>query len=113
LADAVFDEGVRLGSLGSPTAAETTMRSRLHKRAIVLYEETLTGLGGVFAQPNSAVKAKIKFQLARLYVDENQIQKSIEIWKELVVQNDFTDLKRESALRLAEQLEQQSNSVTD
>jgi hypothetical protein len=110
LADALFDEAVGLANNPMPTEAETKVITRTRRRAISFYEEAMTGLGGMFSPPNGTVKGKIQFQLARLFSDEGQLDRAENLWRSLVNQNELTDLKRESALRLGELLENRNTT---
>lgn len=69
------------------------------KEAISLYQEVLPGMNG-------GTKAKVQFQLARLYMEkanEASAQNFAKnLFEEVSKQSDLKDLKRESTLRLAE-----------
>ncbi len=106
LADVLFDQAVDLA--GNPTASEAEQQQVLsaRKRALGLYQEALNGTQ-FHAGAQGALAYKIKFQLARLNQDLNQIDAANKYWKELVTQQELIDLRKEAALRLAEYYEKQ------
>ncbi len=77
-------------------------------RAIQLYEEALSGAKGLFPLPNFGVQAKLRFQLARLQ-ENTQPQIAHKLFEQVLDNPAVTpDLKRESALHLAEMDESQN-----
>ncbi len=103
LADLLFDAGLELFGDGAATAKQMATAESYRTRALHLYEEALPHLTG------SAV-LRVKFQMSRLYSDLGQFNRAQTLWRELSKQTADARIRRESALRLAEQLEL-SNSV--
>ncbi len=103
LADALFDQAIEKGKNPAPTAAEAKALIKVQRSAVEEYQRALRGESG--QAPQGAQKLKIQFQLARLYSDLKETNKATAQWKLLVNQNELLKLKREAALRLAEQAE--------
>jgi hypothetical protein len=109
LADALFNEALDLAGHSPATPEETKMINRDRQRAIALYKESLTGLGGAFKAPTGASVSKIQFQLARLYADTGSTAQAEQLYTTLSRQEALPDVQRESLLRLAEILENRTN----
>ena len=108
LADLYFDE---ITEANKALEVSQTIQAKVLKyrsKAISLYIEALNG-NGFYQAATSPLKWKISFQLARLYSDGNRFSDAKPFWEKLVAQNDILDLKREAALRLAENLESNQN----
>ena len=104
LADILFDQAVELGGNALASESEKAQTNSARKRALALYQESLSGTQyhkGV----TGGLALKIKFQMARLQQEMGQIDAANKLWKELVAQQELTDLRREAALRLAEYYE--------
>lgn len=105
LADALYNEALALSGNSMPTEKEKQKLAADRHRAIQLYQDSLTGLHGLFSAPSGNVKGKIEFQMARIYADLGEIGQAEKIWKGLAGQEALPDIQRESLLRLAELLE--------
>ncbi|MCC6277113.1 MAG: hypothetical protein IT289_04260 [Oligoflexia bacterium] len=99
LADALFNEatGTQISDAGAVKAYRL--------KALGLYQESLSGLGGLFPSPAGAQKAKIQFQISRIFSDLGKTKEAQNLWIELSRQDFNPDIKRESLLRLAEGFE--------
>ncbi len=101
LADILFDQSVEMGGDALASEQQQDQTTSLRKRALALYQEALQGTSfhpGV----QGALAYKIKFQMARLCQELGQVDAANKFWKDLVEQQEFRDLRREAALRLAE-----------
>lgn len=105
LADALFNEALSISGQPALSDKETHKLTAVRRRAVQLYQESLSGLKGLFMVPSGNVRGKIQFQLARLYSDLGETAAAETIWKELATQEAMPDMQRESLLRLAEVLE--------
>jgi hypothetical protein len=101
LADLYFDRAAELG--GNPGASEAQLKqlNDARKKAVTLYNEALKGTEYMPAVSGDNA-LKVKFQLARLYADQNQHTQANPLWKELVEQKQIQRLRQEASLRLAE-----------
>jgi hypothetical protein len=110
LADVLFDQAVELGGNPTPGDAEKAQLKSARTRALALYTESINGIQyhpGV----QGALSYKIKFQMARLLTELGQVENANKYWKELVAQEELTDLRREASLRLAEYYEKLKTPV--
>ncbi len=87
-----------------------TKWDQYRKRAINIYEKVLTGYGRRFDLPDQITQNKIRFQLARLYIDEGLPENARAMWFVLVNHKESPDLARESALKLGDWVEAQGGS---
>lgn len=101
LADVLFDQSVELGANALASDSDQAQTASARKRALALYLETLQGTA-FHPGLKGALSYKVKFQVARLYQELGQVDNANKYWKELVEQQEFKDLRREAALRLAE-----------
>ncbi len=99
LADLYFDRALELSRNPEAPAAELQQASRNRQQAIALYQECL-------AASNGAQKAKVQFQLARLFNDQGDTARADALWQELLSQTFVSEIQREAAMRLAEGHEQ-------
>jgi len=100
LADLYFNEAMEEART-SDTRSNEKIR-KFYSKANALYQEALSGQNGLFERPTGLKKLKIDFQIARIYLEEGKTHRAQKILEELVAQNDLIEIKRESALRLAE-----------
>jgi tetratricopeptide (TPR) repeat protein len=111
LADALFNEALDLSGHSPTTPAEEKAISRDRARAIALYKDSLSGLGGSFKAPTGATVSKIQFQLARMYADTGATVQAEQLYSILSKQEALPDVQRESLLRIAEILENHTNKA--
>ncbi len=110
LADILFDQAVELGGNPMVTDGEKAQLKSARSRALALYLEALNGTK-YHAGVQGSLAFKIKFQMARLLTEEGKIEEANKYWKELVAQQEMTDLRREASLRLAEYYEKLKTPV--
>lgn len=110
LADAYFNESLSLSTQAQVSRADQSQIERYRKQSAKLYQEALSGLGGAFPAPSGESRAKIQFQLARLYSDLGNLPGAQKTWTELASFEANSDIQRESLLRLAESLENEGKS---
>lgn len=103
LADVYFNHAVELNSKGLDPAKE-------RRRAQELYEEALSGQGGLYAAPGGMKRLRIEFQIARLAADLNQDARAKGLFAKLAAQNDSLEIRRDSALRMAELVEEEKTN---
>jgi hypothetical protein len=82
--------------LMNEAARATSNKTQLQSRALALYDEALKD------RVQGIARTKIDFQRARLLTDLGQVDRSIDLWKQLAAQRDLPEVSREAALRLAE-----------
>ncbi|MGZ3721550.1 MAG: tetratricopeptide repeat protein [Bdellovibrionales bacterium] len=111
LADALFNEALSLSGQPMPSEKEKQKLAATRRRAISLYQDSLSGLKGLFPVPSGGIRGKIQFQMARLYSDIGDAAPAEKIWKELAAQEALPDVQRESLLRLAEVLENKAGKA--
>ncbi len=102
LADALFADVLEAMSKPNSGGLSEKQLSSERREAIALYESALTGLGSTFQEPNKAQKARIGFQIARLYTDEGRFENAEAIWARLAQDETVPELQREALLRMAE-----------
>src|ERR1700710_451568 len=62
LADALFNEALALSGQSMPSDKEAQALAADRHRAIQLYQDSLTGLKGLFPIPSGSARGKIQFQ---------------------------------------------------
>lgn len=102
LANLYYSEALKVAadSIEDPKTQKTVAEYR--RRATRLYEEFLTGNGGKYELPYGEQKEATRFQLARLYAEDDKAAEAKKIWTELAAQDEFPKVQSESALSLAE-----------
>lgn len=105
LADTLFDAAVEIGANTKATKEDFVRQESYRKKAIQTYLLVLNGFDRQFPEPQGELRAKIKFQLGRLFTDDGQLKLADQQWLDLVKQTDSVVIQREAALRLAEKLE--------
>lgn len=98
LADVMFDEAVKAERKDDHSGILPATR----RRSLALYQEALTGNGGMFPAIQGSLRTKIIFQQARLRVELGETAEAAKLWQEVLTQDAIPELKREAALRLAE-----------
>jgi hypothetical protein len=109
MADVLFDETVR-GERARGGASDPALAVG-RRRAIALYQEALTGNGGVFSPIQGPLRVKILFQQARLQAELGQGAEAAKLWEQVLAQPALPELRREAALRLAEREESPAGSA--
>lgn len=112
LADALFQEGSKLAANSLPSVAQKSRLRDVRARGIRAYESALTGLGGQFPLPAKTVATRIRFQLARLYQDDGQLDAAERYLRAVAGEESIPELQRESLLRWAELLEIRNTPAT-
>ena len=112
LADAFFNEALKLSGQPMMTPQETQTLAADRRRSLLLYKDALGGVGGLVAAPQGAARAKILFQMARLQSDLGDAASAEKIWGELAKTPDVQELQRESILRLAEAAENKNTDAS-
>jgi hypothetical protein len=99
IADRLVDESFSTQTIGSQAAKD-------RQEAIALYQEVLPKV-------STAKQTKIRFQMARLYLEQGQPSSAQPLLIQVYNQSEQMDLKRESALRLAEISEEKNPSAAE
>ena len=95
---------------GEGSQAET---DKYHKRALELYQEALSGQGGLFPKPTGELAIKIHFQLARLHHRTLDTKTATDHYRHVVkTDHPLNDIEREANLGLAEIYEDQGDLAT-
>ncbi len=110
LADLYFDASIEINANEKILSADQAQHYK--KRSLEYYEEALSGMNGVFKAPVADKRDAIQFQVARLTFDLNQQDRAMKVWNEITQKSQRSDLRRESALRMAE-IKEISNKIPD
>lgn len=105
LADLYFDTAVEIDKKNIATDQAYKQVESYKKKALALYEQTLTGFGGTQRKPPEVKGYRILFQTGRLYTDLGISEKADQVFRSLATQNKDLKIQRESALKMAEKLE--------